>query len=70
MGVFLGVSVMVGVNVGHKVWVGVAGMVDVADGVIVSVCVGEVVMVGVGGSPITVKYPDCFHSVPTNICTS
>ena len=61
---------MVGVSVGHRVWVGVAGAVCVARRVLVAVSVGEVVMVGTGGSPITVKNPDCFHTVPANSCTS
>jgi hypothetical protein len=35
--------------------------------VIVGVAVGVLVPVGTGGSPVTVKKPETFHSVPTKI---
>ncbi len=64
------------VAVGQRVCDGVTVAVGlgVREGVLVSVgelvWVGDEVTVGEGISPITVKYPDTFHSVPTNICTS
>lgn len=62
--------------------VGIGVAVDVTVGVLVAVQVGVIVLVGVnvvvgvlvevgcGASPETLKRPDDFHSIPTNIWTS
>ena len=71
-GVLLGVIDAVEVAVGSGVFVAVADgvrvEVDVFEGVIVGV--NEEVDVLVGGSPVKVKVPEDFHSLPTKICTS
>ena len=43
--------------------------VRVGVGLEVAVGVEVRVAVGVGGSPVTVKYPETFHSMPAKICT-
>lgn len=72
------VGVLLGVFDAGKVVVGSGVLVAVGDGVRVEVDVFEGVIVGVNeavgvlvdGSPVKVKDPEDFHSLPTKICTS
>ena len=68
LGVFDAVNVAVGSGVFVAVEEGVNVEVDVFEGVIVDV--DEAVGVLVGGSPVKVKVPEDFQSLPTNIWTS
>ena len=72
------VGVLPGVFDAGRVAVGSGVLVPVGDGVKVEVDVSEDVIVGVseavdvlvGGSPVNVKDPEVFHSLPTKIWTS